>query len=254
MDKLVFNPAATIREQGLVRQRLVHELVNTATVGFKRDFELALRSVKVDGGGFDTRHQAQGISSDRVLMTPGPLMVTGRHLDIAMEKEAVMVVRATNGELAFTRRGDLRIATDGTTLVTGSGHIVQGRDGPVRVPPGFRIRISPDGTVFGADPAQPGAEPNQEVDRIALRDASRTPLSRRVDGLFQVAGQPPGTDIVNGPEPPMLTPQALEGSNMNPVEAMTRLIDHARSFEAQIRVVKEMKDIDVSGASMMKPV
>ena len=133
-------------------------------------------------------------------------------------------------------------------------HIVQGRDGPVRVPPGFRIRISPDGTVFGADPAQPGAEPNQEVDRIALRDASRTPLSRRVDGLFQVAGQPPGTDIVNGPQPPMLTPQALEGSNMNPVEAMTRLIDHARSFESQIRVVKEMKDIDVSGASMMKPV
>jgi flagellar basal-body rod protein FlgF len=75
-----------------------------------------------------------------------------------------------------------------------------------------------------------------------------------VDGLFKVAGQPPGTDIVNGPEPPMLTPQALEGSNMNPVAAMTRLIDHARSFEAQIRVVKEMKDIDVSGASMMKPV
>jgi flagellar basal-body rod protein FlgF len=44
----------------------------------------------------------------------------------------------------------------------------------------------------------------------------------------------------------------LEGSNVSAIDVMTRLIDHARSFEAQIRVIKEMKDLDANGATMMK--
>ena len=36
------------------------------------------------------------------------------------------------------------------------------------------------------------------------------------------------------------------------IEAMTRLIDHSRSFETQIRIIKEMKGLDESGASMMR--
>jgi hypothetical protein len=30
------------------------------------------------------------------------------------------------------------------------------------------------------------------------------------------------------------------------------LIDHARTFEAQLRIIKEAKDLDSTGASMMK--
>jgi len=33
---------------------------------------------------------------------------------------------------------------------------------------------------------------------------------------------------------------------------MTRLIDHSRSFEMQIRMMKQTKDIDESGAAMMR--
>jgi flagellar basal-body rod protein FlgF len=33
---------------------------------------------------------------------------------------------------------------------------------------------------------------------------------------------------------------------------MTRLIDQSRSFETQIRIIKETKSLDESGASMMK--
>ena len=49
-----------------------------------------------------------------------------------------------------------------------------------------------------------------------------------------------------------MIPKALEGSNVNPVETMTLLIDQARSFETQIKVIKEMKELDTSGESMMK--
>jgi flagellar basal-body rod protein FlgF len=33
---------------------------------------------------------------------------------------------------------------------------------------------------------------------------------------------------------------------------MVKLMDHARTFEAQIRVIKEAKSLDESGSSMMR--
>jgi flagellar basal-body rod protein FlgF len=78
------------------------------------------------------------------------------------------------------------------------------------------------------------------------------PLGRRQDGLYKIDGQPDGTDIPTGNTLPKLIPQALEGSNVSAVEAMTRLIDHSRSFETQIRIIKETKSLDESGSSMMK--
>jgi flagellar basal-body rod protein FlgF len=85
-----------------------------------------------------------------------------------------------------------------------------------------------------------------------LRDATDANLGRRQDGLFKVDGEPDGTDIALGDAQLRLIPQALEGSNVSAIEAMTRLIDHSRSFETQIRIIKETKGLDESGASMMK--
>lgn len=252
MDKLIYGPAAAITEQSVIRQGLVNELANVATVGFKRSYEIALRAVKVEGEGFDTRHQPRAQLLNRVLLAPGPVMVTGRALDIAMDSATVLGVRAPNGELAFTRRGDLRTNAEGV-LETGAGHAVQGDAGPITVPPGFVVRISADGQVFASDPAQAGAVPNEPIGQLLLRDASATPLARRPDGLFRVANETrPGSDFQNGDQLPSLIPQALEGSNVSAVGVMTQLIDHARTFEAQIRVVKEMKDLDASGVSLMK--
>ena len=63
----------------------------------------------------------------------------------------------------------------------------------------------------------------------------------------------PNGDFVNGPLPVTVTPQALESSNVNPVVAVVRLIDYTRSFESQIRFIKEAKSLDESGMSMLKP-
>jgi flagellar basal-body rod protein FlgF len=64
--------------------------------------------------------------------------------------------------------------------------------------------------------------------------------------------KPAGTDFATGPEPVNLTPQALEGSSVNPMAAMVKLIDQSRSFEQQVRIIKEAKSNDEAGASMMK--
>jgi flagellar basal-body rod protein FlgF len=251
MDRLVFTSNATIKEQATARQVLVNDLANVSTVGFKSSYDVALQSVKVEGAGFDSRYQVQTLSRDQIRMAPGPVMATGRPMDVAMAGNTLLTVQAPNGDLAFTRRGDLKVNIQGQ-LENGSGHLVLGDGGPITVPPGLLVSVNPDGTIYARDPAQVGPVPDVLIDRLRLRDGSGLSLARREDGLFKVSEKPDGTDIALTETLPKVIPQALEGSNVSAIEAMTRLIDHSRSFETQIRVIKEMKGLDESGASMMK--
>lgn len=250
MDRLIFTSYSAINEKAMERQAIVNEMANVSTVGFKRSFDVALRSVKVEGDGFDTRYQTQAVARDVINLEPGALMVTGKPLDVAMQGSTVMGVEAPNGQLAFTRRGDLRVTATGV-LENGSGHAVRGEGGPIVAPAGFEVSIGEDGTVYARDPAQPAAPPAL-IGQLLLRDASQQALVRREDGLLAPQGQPPGSDFASGPQRPTLVTKALEGSNVNAIYAMTRMIDHSRSFEAQIRAIKEAKSLDESGATLMK--
>jgi flagellar basal-body rod protein FlgF len=232
-----------------------NELANVSTPGFKRSFEAAMRPIKVEGAGFESRMQPQSQTTDNINLKPGVAMRSGKEMDVTLNEQAVMVVTAADGTLAFTRRGDLKMSSTGA-LENGAGHLVRGQGGgAITIPPGFKVNITNDGSVFAVNPTQAGPAVPVLIDRILMRDASQTPLDRRTDGLFQVLGKPPGTDIavIAGRPLPSLTPETLEGSNVNPLEVMVKLMEQSRSFEQQVNVIKQAKDADESGASMMKP-
>ena len=255
MDRLAFNAVANINEQRVARQMTTNELANVTTPGFKRSFEAAMRPIQIEGPGFETRMQPQSQTTDTINLKPGSMMATGNDLDIALNGQAVMGVSAMDGTLAFTRRGDLKLTAVGT-LETGAGHLVRGQNGgAITIPAGFRVNINDDGSVYATNPAQAGPAAPVLIDRILLRDTSQTPLDRRADGLFQIQGKPAGTDInvVAGASLPSLTAKTLEGSNVNALEVMVKLMEQSRSFEQQVNVIKQAKDADESGASMMKP-
>lgn len=251
MDRLVFNAAAIVANQAISRQMHTNELANLSTTGFKASYDVAMQSVKTSGSGFDTRYQPQLVEKDLIKMTPGPLMVTGNPLDVAMQNATVLGVQAPNGELAFTRRGDLRVNASGV-LETGDGHIVRGENGPITLPPGYSVTINQDGSIYASDPTQAGVQTEQLVGTLMLRDSSSTPLRRREDGLFRVDKLPPGSDIPATQNAPSLISKTLEGSNINAIDAMTKMIFYARTFETQIRVIRDAKEIDSSGASMIR--
>ena len=251
MDRLIFTSNSAIKEQAVARQVLVNELANVSTVGFKTSYDVALTSIKADGAGFDTRFQAQAVSRDYIRMTPGAVMLTGRPMDIAMAEQTVLAVQAANGDEAYTRRGDLRSNIRGQ-LETGSGHLVMGQNGPITVPANAKISINQDGSIYARDPAQPSNAPGVLVDRLRILDGSAEMFERREDGLFKVSGKPEGSTFTSGPVLPKVLPNSLEGSNVSSVEALTRLMDHSRTFELQIKIIKETKSLDESGATLMK--
>lgn len=252
MDRLAFNAVAAINEQRVARQMATNEMANATTVGFKRSFESSVRAIEVDGVGLKTRFQPQSFTEDYISMKAGPVMVTGNDLDVSLSAHTVMGVTAPDGTLAFTRRGDLRVNASGA-LETGNGNVVRALSGgALTVPLGVKVTINADGSVYGVDPAQAGTVTPVLIGSIMLRDSSTTPLQRREDGLFAVAGAPKGQDITPGPIKPGLTSGALEGSNVNAISVMVKMMDQSRSFEMQVNMIKESKNCDESGATMMK--
>ena len=252
MDRLAFNAAAAINEMRVGRQMTTNELANVATPGFKRSFESAMLTLKVQGAGFESRLQPQSFASDNINMKPGVIVKTGRDLDVAMDEQTVMGVTSTNGELAFTRRGDLKLNGKGV-LEIGTGALVRGQNGgPITIPPGFFVKISKDGSVFATNPAQAGVAAPVLIDKILLRDASQVALERREDSLYKIVGKPVGEDIPVTGRLATLSPETLEGSNVNAMEVMVKLMDQSRSFEMQVNVIKQNKDVDESGGTMMR--
>lgn len=255
MDRLAFTAMASINERRLLREQLNNELANASTVGFKKSFDNAMVAVKAKGDGWDSRIQPYIEKMNAVSLEPGHLMATGNKMDIALQEQAVMGIQAKDGTLAFTRRGDLHLNSDGV-LENGSFHPVLGEDGgPITIPSGFEVQITEQGDVYARNPVQPLNEPPVRVGRIMLRDASEITLMRRPDTLFTPypeARTANGDFVTNGPKPAKITVGALESSNVNVVTAMVKMIDFSRSFETQIRTIKEAKSLDEAGASLLK--
>ncbi|MBM3336373.1 MAG: hypothetical protein FJY60_01565 [Betaproteobacteria bacterium] len=254
MDRLAFTAMASINERRLLREQLNNELANVSTVGFKKSFESAMVAVKAKGDGFDTRIQPFIEKTNAVDLEPGAITATYNKLDIALLGKAVLGVQAKDGTLAFTRRGDLHLNSEGV-LENGSLHPVLSNDGvPITIPRGFDVQITRDGDIYARDPAQPAPAVQVLVGRIMLRDASAIVFQRRPDSLFtpQQEYRLPNGSFNPGPNQPEIAVGALESSNVNPVTAMVKLIDFSRSYETQVRTIKEAKSLDESGASMLR--
>ena len=257
MDKLVYTSLSGAKTGTIQRTMLTNDLANVSTVGFKRaSFQRAIPA-QLDGPGFGVRFQPLVENrTDIVDLKPGTRIDTGNPLDVSFNGQTVLGVVAERGEIAFTRRGDLKISELGF-LETANGYLVAGEGGgPITVPEGGGATITPDGTVFFnaalADPAAAAAPP-VEIGQILIRDASGTTLQRRLDGLYEEVGaNGAGGDIAPGPEAASLSTGSLEGSNVNPVEVLVSLMDYYRSFETQMKLVKSAEELDQTGTRLMQ--
>lgn len=253
MDHLAYTALSAINAQRLEFQTVTNELANVSTTGFKRSFEVARDAMKVTGAGFESRFMPRVRTVDVIDLSAGSRMVTGQPLDIAMNDSTVLGVDDGNGGVKFTRRGDLRISQDGVLQLPG-GQAVLGEAGePITLPREARFNISADGTIYALDPEAPEEE-SVEVGRLFLRDASETPLRRSVDGLLEPHREfaLANGDFEDGPGVASVSSGMLEGANVSAVNTMVKMLDFSRNYENSIRIVREIKDLDQQGASMMR--
>jgi len=234
MDRLLYTAMSGAR-QSMEQQAVVsHNLANASTTGFRAQLQ-AMRAVPVEGDGRLATRVSVAASTPGSDFSPGAITRTGRTLDVAIDGSGFLAVQAADGSEAYTRQGDLQV--DGNGLLMSMGRPVIGEGGPIQVPLEAEVFIGADGTLSGIGMGQ---DPDSlaEMGRLKLVDPGAAGLSRGADGLFRASPDAAGNSApLPASDAVTVVSGALEGSNVNPVESMVAMIDVARRYELQTKMI-----------------
>ena len=244
MDKMLYVAMSGAKETLRAQAANSHNLANASTNGFRADLS-AFQSRAVTGSGFASRVYATN-STTGWDQTVGAQISTGRDLDVSINGDGFIAVQGHDGREAYTRAGDLMIDANGQ-LMTKTGLPVMGDGGPLSVPPNNTLAIAPDGTVSIVPQGQ-GPQTTASVGRIKLVNPGNANLDRGEDGLFRMrdGSDAPAEATVR------LTSGALETSNVNAAQSMVNMIELARNFDLQVKVMKSADENGAASAQLLR--
>lgn len=244
MNKLIYT-AMTGATQALEQQATTAQnLANANTNGFRAQID-SFQAIPVTGPAeFKTRTQVSNATVGTHFLA-GPINQTGSDLDIALQGPGWLAVRAEDGSEAYTRNGALQMSPTGI-LITQSGLQVLGEGGPITIPPDSKLVVGKDGTLSSLVPGLVPATVNV-LGRLKLVNPPPNDLVRGDDGLFRlasggVAPLDPNLHVISG---------ALEGSNVNLVDSMVRMVNLARSYDTQISMIKTAQEMANKASQIM---
>lgn len=244
MDKALFISMSGAKETRLSQRAHMNNLANVNTDGFRADMAQQ-RAMSVFGDGFPSRAYAM---SERPAtdFAPGPLITTGRDLDVAVNGVGWIAVQAPDGGEAYTRTASLEVNPLGQ-LLTADGRQVLGNNGPIALPPFQKMDIDKDGTI-SIIPQGQTPELVVVADRIKLVSPDETQLRKGLDGLVRRGdgGVEPANAAIT------LTPGVLEASNVNPVVEMVSVIDAARQYDMNVRMMREMSEVETAASRLLQ--
>lgn len=234
MDRLIYTAmtgAKHVMEQQATNS---NNLANATTTGFRAQLD-SFRAVPVQGADIATRTYVVDatVGND---FSAGAMQITGRELDVALQGKGWLVVEQADGSEVLTRHGSLKINENGL-LQTQNGLNLIGEGGPITIPPDLHISIGKDGTISGIPS---GSQPNavQVIGRLKLVNPPEDNLQRLESGLFKTKDNSetdpdPAVSVAGG---------MLENSNVNVVESMVTMINLARSFDLQMKLLQNAEN------------
>jgi flagellar basal-body rod protein FlgF len=205
---------------------IANNVANASTNGFRADRTLFQEHLAKPGPP-GQRERLSYVDDVGLYMDTreGPLEVTNNNLDLAMRGDGYMIVR-TPGQDMFTRSGRLQIDSD-RQLVTSDGYPIIGvNDAPITLQDGAEInsvRIQGDGVI---------SSNRGEIGQIQLVQFADQQLLRKAGNGLYSTDQPtlPASraSVLQG---------ALEGSNVQPVMEMTRMMSMLRDYQSAQKLV-----------------
>lgn len=214
-----------------------NNLANADTTGFKRDIavsrEIAPRRAAFPRGAPGAADAAGAAPVVDAVVTytdfsQGTLRPTGAQMDFALDGEGFFCVQTPEGE-RYTRDGEFSVGADGC-LVTKGGYAVLGEDGVLNTG-GKPFTVAADGVLRGA-----GGEVLGAFRIVRFPDVRH--LKRRGDSIWSADGEPAEPYAAEDDARPRVLQGFVEGSNVNVVNEMVRMIEVNRAYEANQRAVR----------------
>jgi len=207
---------------------LANNLANVTTPGYKKD-RIRFESVLAAAG---TPPAGSGSGESPVLVEEkysidfsiGDIRHTGNTFDLALDGDGFFAVNTPEGK-AYTRQGNFRIDAGGK-LVTTDGYEVLGGGAPIVIK-GGTVSFDGQGKMF------------VEGIESGLIDVVDFPQPYDLRKAGSALFRPNSPDAVPGPAAGAKVMQGkLEGSNVNAVEEMVRMIEATRASESCQRLIQ----------------
>ncbi len=223
MDNI--NYIALSRQMALWKQMdaVSNNMANMNTAGFKQDDTL-FSSYLVQTA------DAQGIGSAPLYFTEdfgtfqnfaeGAFEETGNVFDVAIQGDGFFCVETPAGEM-YTRKGQFSLSSEGALITNDGALVLSENNEPIFFAPGEKeITITESGDVMTE---------NGTIARLKVAHFADNQKLLKVAGtMFENVA---GNDMTIGTDNMRLAQGAIEKSNVNPIEEMTKLIKVQRSYE-----------------------
>lgn len=210
--------------QGALRRQLqtvANNLANMSTNGFKSSQTMFVEHVVKSKGGERLISPKLTYTRDiatRLDMADGAIQTTGNPLDLAIRNDGFFVVRDVDGNEFYTRNGQFQLSTDGR-IVNQQGHelLSDAGEAVTLAPTDTEIQVGRDGVI--------SAESGQLGKLRIVTFANPQDLKRTAGAMFTAEAPPQNVetaDIIQG---------ALEGSNVQPISEMAKMIQLHRNYD-----------------------
>ncbi|MBM7557001.1 flagellar basal-body rod protein FlgF [Halanaerobacter jeridensis] len=223
--------AASGMQSSMRRQEIIsNNLANTNTTGFKK--ETAINKAfpeemmnKIDTQSKEIGTLGNGTAVDEVDTdhSAGKFKQTGNSMDWAIKGEGFFVVQTPQGE-RYTRNGNFTVDNQ-NRVVTQQGYPVRGKNGFLEVQEGGNVAIDDNTLLVNG----------QEVGGIRIRSfADKSGLAKEGENLFRRTPEAGNQFNATG----KVQKGFVEGSNVNPIEEMTKMIQNSRTYQMDQKVIQ----------------
>lgn len=216
--------AIAASRQGALRRQLetvANNLANMSTNGYKSSQMMFVEHVVKSKGGESLISPKLTFTRDiatRIDTADGAIQTTGNPLDLAIRNDGFFVVRDQQGNQFYTRNGQFHLDTTGQ-VVNQQGYALQSNGGPIIFgPTDTRVQVGRDGTI---------SSENGQIGKLQIVKFSNEQDLKRTAGAMFTSTATPTTitqpDVIQG---------SLEGSNVQPIVEMSKMIQLHRSYES----------------------
>lgn len=232
MDNPIYTSLS--RQSGLMRELSViaNNIANSDTTGFKRESAVFSEYIMKAAQGGPSEDPQNSISMGRLgahvsHFESGAIRQTGGTLDVALEGEGFFTIETPQGE-RLTRAGHFMTNAEGTLINPDGYAVLDDGGGQIQIPLEVNLlAIGGDGTI-SAD--------GVEIARLGIVSSDATQLTREGENLWRA-----GAATV-----PLETPRViqgfLEGSNVQPVNEIARMIEVQRHYDAGQKLLELEND------------